>query len=136
MWHGRHTIIRFLQFNFIIVVLALSSIMLTGARVGGRTPWIVILSIFTALFSLLTWIWVYTYFLSTWPVRPDWAAAVVSAWTDVFNILLWIVGAIVMTAVFRRHRGNSDIDASGMSVQPWYPSQGQVLATFLWLGMS
>src|SRR5271154_3974644 len=118
MWHGRHTIIRFLQFNFIAVVLALSAIMLAGPRTGTRTRWIVILSIFIALFSLLTWIWVYTYFLSTWPVWPDWAAGMVSAWMDVLNILLWFVGAIVMTVAFCRHRGNADINASGMSVQP------------------
>ena len=133
MWYGRHTIVRFLQFNFIAVVLAVSAIMLAGPHAGR---WVVNLSIFIALLSLVTWIWVFTYFLSTWPVRPDWGAAMVSAWMDVFNILLWFVGAIVATVAFCCHRGNADINGSGISVQTWYPSQGQVLATFLWLGMS
>src|SRR5579871_5366144 len=105
MWHGRHTIIRFLQLSFIAINVALSSIMLAGPRAGTRTCWAVILSIFIGIFSLLAWIWVYTYFLSTWPVRPDWGVAVVTAVVDMLSILLWFIGAIVMTIAFCRHGG-------------------------------
>lgn len=136
MWYGRHTIVRFLQVSFIGIVLAVSAILLAGQRAGTRTRWVVPFSIFISLLSLATWIWVFTYLLSPWPVRPDWGVAVVSAWMDVFNILLWFVGAIAATVAFCRNGENADIYGSGIGAQPWYPSQGQVLATFLWLGMS
>jgi hypothetical protein len=132
MYLGRHLIIRFFQLFSIASILALSGISITNQRRGTRPPALVIYNFLIASVSLLIWFWVYYNLLFPRPQLPDWAIAVVTGLSDLFNTVLYLGGAVAMTLTHCRRRGVTDNTPGSISTN--FPSQDQVVTAFLWLG--
>ena len=137
MFLGRHLIIRFFQLFSITGILALSGIFITNQRRGTRPPALVIYNLLLGTISLLIWFWVYYELLFPRPELPDWFIAVLTVLFDLFNTVLYLGGAVAMTLTHCRRRGtnvNIPSNISTTSIEFYFPSQGQVVTAFLWLG--